>query len=188
MVQQLTSLLQYNSISLVIQFSATAHPILQYNPLLQYNFPSLAIQCHQTTHPDCNTIFFYCNTIPSQLHPSLAIQLQYNFSSPLSCNTIAMLQYMFFFHNTIWAVAHPNFCCIFFSFFFLIFFFTLISSYWKHPKTYPCFFFTFSAIEDKNLLKIYIKIFFFFHYFPIHQINLVKFIYLIFFSFSSTPK
>ena len=141
MAQKLTSLLQYNSPSLAIQFSDTAHPILQYNPLLQYNFPSLAIQCHQTTHPGCNTIFllqynpkpttpFSCNTIVIQFffQPSL---LQYNcntifFFPALSlaiqlqgCNTI-----FFFFHNTIWAVAHPNFCCIFFFVFFSLFFFS----------------------------------------------------------------
>ena len=127
------SCLQYNN-CIAIQFSSLTNlPLLsQYNgcvvtqnqailtPLSQYN---------------CNTIFF-----PALY---LAIQLQYNFSSPLSCNTIARLQYNFFFHNTIWAVAYPNLCCIFFSFFFLIFFhlnFQLLEKLQKNIYMYNFFF------------------------------------------------
>ena len=127
------SCLQYNN-CIAIQFSSLTNlPLLsQYNgcvvtqnqailtPLSQYN---------------CNTIFFQpsilqynCNTIFPAL--SLAIQLQ-------GCNTI------FFFHNTIWVVAYPNLCCIFFSFFFLIFFhlnFQLLEKLQKNIYKYNFFF------------------------------------------------
>ena len=94
----------YNTIP-ILQYTFTSHSspsltiqLIAYKTRSQYNFyhsnPSLAIQNQANYTPKVAIQFFYYNTIPSQLHPSLATQLQYNlFSIPLSCNTIARLHY-----------------------------------------------------------------------------------------------
>ena len=140
--------------------------VLQYNgsttnlPIaIQFPFSCNTIFCHCTSYtaiqsPITIQFSFSCNTMPSNYTP----RLQYNFfllqynpkpTTPFSCNTIAIQFFQpsiaiqlqgcntnFFFHNTIWAIAHPNFCCIiFFHFFSLFFFFTLISSYWRQKCT-----------------------------------------------------
>ena len=83
-----------------VTISAHCTTILQYNflatcILLQYNSP-LAIQTKPTTP-------FSCNTIPIQF-----------FSSPLSYNTIARLQYNFFFFTRQFGSSPIPFCIFFF--------------------------------------------------------------------------
>ena len=110
------------ALPIAIQSQTTAH-ILQYTTLY-CNQPLLAtIQKLYCNTIPCLTSLLYCNTT----HPSSLSR--------------AMSRYNTLSHNTIWAVAHPNFYCIFFSFFFFI------SSYWKiTKKIYTYFFFSFSRI------------------------------------------
>ena len=111
------------ALPIAIQSQTTAH-ILQYTTLY-CNQPLLAtIQKLYCNTILCLTSLLYCNT------------------THLSSLSRAMSRYNTLSHNTIWAVAHPNFYCIFF---FVFFFF--ISSYWKITKNiYTYFFFSFSRI------------------------------------------
>ena len=150
MAQQPTSLLQYN-------FSPLHHHIaIQFSSHMY----SLAIQ------------FSSCNT--NQVNYTLLLQYNSNtifFSSPLSCNTIARLQYNFFFFTRQFGSSPIPFCIFFFNFFFHFFqlmedtkntYLIFFSSYWKNTKKYIHVYFFFS-LE--------------------HQINLKKFIFFDFFQF-----
>ena len=90
----------HNTLRCIVIRCPSATSLLQYTPdhntviVLQYNSNSLLSRLLQYNaiklHTQAAIQFFYCNTIPSQLHPSLAIQLQYNFFSltaALYCNT-----------------------------------------------------------------------------------------------------
>ena len=90
----------HNTLRCIAIQCPSATSLLQYTPyhntviVLQYNSNSLIFYLLQYNaiklHTQAAIQFSYCNTIPSQLHPSLVIQLQYNFfSSPRSCNTIS---------------------------------------------------------------------------------------------------
>ena len=82
--------------------------------------------------------FFFCNT----LH--IAIQ-----TTP---QTVPLSQYTFLSHNTIWAIAHPNFCCIFFFVFHYIYIYIYIFQFFpttgKHQNIYiPIFFLIFQNTQ-----------------------------------------
>ena len=90
--------LQYNSLYCNTIFQPLSPPIAIYflsqkdyiaiqsvnhqAPLLQYNSHPTSLLLQYKTKPTTlqrlQIQFSYCNTIPTQLHPSLAIQLQYN--------------------------------------------------------------------------------------------------------------
>ena len=178
MAQQPTSLLQYNFSPLhhhiAIQFSSHMH--------------SLAIQ------------FSSCNT--NQANYTLLLQYNSNtffFSSPLSCNTIARLQYIFFFSQYNWAVAQINFLhLLFFRFFFHLFFslfpatekcpkntykhFFFHTYYWKNTQKHKYHFFFISS----SYLKIHKKIYLFYFFLFSATGTQKKYLSIYFFSFSST--
>ena len=128
----------------------------QYNPWSCNTLP------HQPCQPSLSVTIHlvYCNTIPSNCIPRVAIQffflLQYN-SYPLH-NQRPKLRYKAFYHNTIWAVAQVSPCTkLFFVFLsFFLFFFSFLPATGKYQKKniYILFFFHFPEYSNK-FIKIY---------------------------------
>ena len=114
----------------------------------------LLYACSGCCSPGHNTP--YC--IARQTQPTYLSAIQ---THPSSLSR-AISRYNTLSHNTIWAVAHPNFCCIFFfSFFTINFFFYYFQLLENHPKIHIhiYIFFSFSSLPNK-FIKIYFHSFF----------------------------
>ena len=148
-----TFILQYNFSTahfyIAIHFSATTHPILQ------YNFPSLSIQFQPIKPPKLQYNFPYCNTLANK--PSIAIQFsthqaisQYNLGNGPK-PFLHFLSRIFFFLLNCWKITQKYIYTFFFH-----------TCYWKNTQkhNYTFFFFFFQLLEDTQ--KKYTYIFFLF--------------------------
>ena len=132
-------------------------------PLLQYNSHPISLLLQYKTKPTTLPRLQYNFPIAIQSQPNYILLLQYNcntnfFSSPLSCNTIARLQYKTKkISQDNWAVAQKRLCTKFFFFNIIYFYiFSIISRNWKKTLESLKIIFFHTLYYSNKFIKIYL--------------------------------